>query len=204
MSFDTKQELEFDPPIASSGGLPQKVVLRWPTDEEWAARQRGRKIIIRRLGRGISETVPPEPGEADLKLYSAIAVNGAPVMTPAEAAKVIEVMAVADVFDVQVEGGEATVEMEVASGRVKHHMRIPTADEVLSFRRAAASVLDLPFNQQEIRVTPEAGARLYEKCQGKSEDYVNGIPNIHKDAAARAVIEFIDRALGPRQDDANF
>jgi hypothetical protein len=204
VKFDSKAEIAIPARLASTGGAEQEVLLRYPTDEEWSARSRSRKIIIRRLGRGMSETVPPEPGEADVKLYKTIALNGAPDMTPAEASKVLEALSVADVYDVSIDGGEAAVEMSVMTGRAIHHMKIPTADQVLSFRRSAFRLIDLPFNQQELRTTADAGARLYDQCGGRSEDYANGIPALHKDAAIRAVIEHIDRALGPRSDDANF
>jgi hypothetical protein len=202
--FDTKAEIEFDALAASTGGSPQRVVLRWPTDEEWSARWRSRKYIIRRLGRGINQTVPPDPGEADVKLYQAIALNGAPVMTPAEAAKVLDTLAIADVTGVRVEGSEAKVSMMVLTGEVEHTMNIPTADQILTFRRAAYQSLELPFNQQQLRLSPDAGARLYDQCAGKSADYADGIPGTHKDAVAKALIEFIELRFGPKQDDTSF
>jgi hypothetical protein len=204
MKFDSQAEYAFPAQVASTGGAPQTIAVRFPTDEEWSARARSRKIIIRRLGRGVSETVPPEPGEADVKLYKAIALNGAPEMTPAEAAQVLTTISTADVFNVQIEGEEAEVEMMTVVGSVRHRMKIPTADQVLSFRRAGFRLLDLPFNQQELRVAPDAGARLYDQCGGRSSDYANGIPGVHKDAVARSVVDVIDQNLGPKRDDTNF
>jgi len=201
--FDLSCEIAFEARVASTGGSPQEVVLRYPTDAEWIARAKARKLIIRRLGRGVSETVLPEPGEAEVKLYQAIAINGAPAMTPAEAQKVLETIGNCDVIGVELEDNDAEVEAVILNGRVKHRMKLPTADQVVKFRRSAFRLLDLPFNQQQLVVTPEAGARLYDECGGKSDDYPKGIPAIHKDAVARAVIDFTDRSLGPR-DDGNF
>src|SRR4030095_8621315 len=90
--FDSKNEIAFEARAASIGTGTQLVAVRWPTDEEWAARARAKKILIRRLGRGVTETVPAEPSEADIKLYQAIAVNGAPSMTAAEAARVVDMI----------------------------------------------------------------------------------------------------------------
>ena len=68
-------------PIGIKVWTPEGIVpveLRWPSDEEWSKRNGKRKILIRQLGRGTSETIPPDPSEADIDLYKAIAVNGAP------------------------------------------------------------------------------------------------------------------------------
>ncbi|HEU0180302.1 MAG TPA: hypothetical protein VFV58_39200 [Blastocatellia bacterium] len=202
--FDVTSEIAFEARVASTGGESQEVVLRFPTDAEWITRAKARKIVIRRLGRGISETILPEPGEAEVKLYQAIAINGAPAMTPAEAQKVLESIGTCDVIGVELEGNEADVEAIILNGRVKHHLKLPSADQVVKFRRTAFRMLDMPFNQQLLVTTPEAGAWLYDQCGGKSDDYPKGIPGPHKDAVVRAVIDFIDRSVGPRADDANF
>jgi len=202
--FDSKAEISFPARVAATGGEQQELVLRWPTDEEWIARAKARKITIRKLGRGVSETIPPAPSEADAALYRAIAVNGAPEMTPAEAVKLFEMIGVCDVTDVRLDGTGAFVSMMILTGPVEHQLKIPSADQVITFRRSAYKLLDLPFNQQQLTLTPEAGARLYDQCSGKSASYANGIPATHKDAAVRAVIEYVDNNLGPRRDDANF
>jgi len=204
MTFDSKAEIVIPSRVAATNGEVQEVMVRYPSDEEWAARSRSRKIIIRRLGRGMTENVPPPPSDADVRLYESITLNGAPKMTPAEAAKFLEMLSQADVYNVTVEGAEAVVEMSVMTGHVEHRMKIPTADQIVSFRNAGFRVIDLPFNQQEIRVTPDAGARLYDQCGGRSDFYTNGIPSVHKDAAVKAVIETIERTFAPRIDDANF
>lgn len=204
MQFDSRVEIVLGVRPASTSGALTEVSVRWPTDEEWNVRARSRKIIIRRLGRGVTENVPAKPSEADVKLYQAIAQNGAPAMTPGEAAKLLGDISVADVNDVQIEGNEAVVDMTVMTGQVTHRLRVPLTDEVIAFRASAFRVLNLPFDQQELRLTPDAGARLYDLCGGSSQDYASPIPNVHKDAVVKAVIEVIDRAVGPRQDDANF
>ena len=46
------------------------VKVRFPTDEEWTERQRRRKIVIKQLGRGISETVIPSSEDVDAVLFA--------------------------------------------------------------------------------------------------------------------------------------
>jgi hypothetical protein len=125
-------------------------------------------------------------------------------MTPAEAVRLIEALGLADVTDVRMTGGDAEVDMNVAGAAVKHSLRMPSADQVVSWRRSAFRVLDLPYNQRELRVNSDAGAKLYDQLGGKSADYANGIPAPHKDAAVRAVIEYVDRTMGPRNDEPSF
>jgi|SRR5262252_4907468 len=202
--FDVNAEIEVTARPASAGGVPTAISLRFPTDEEWAVRQRSRKIIIRRLGRGRSEVVAPEPSQADLTLFEKITTNGAPTLTPAEAAKVLEALATADVNSVAIEGSTATVEMETMAGKVVHTLKVPTADQVIRFRRSAFRMIELPYNQQELRQSPDAGARLYDECGGSSADYEGAIPALHKDAAVRGVIDDVDRQLAPKKDEENF
>ena len=45
--------------LRAPGGA-KTIRVRFPTDEEWNERQRRRKVIIKHLGRGMSETTPPE------------------------------------------------------------------------------------------------------------------------------------------------
>ncbi len=47
---------------------------RFPTDEEWIERQRRRKVIVKQLGRGISETTIPNSEDADAALLAKIRV----------------------------------------------------------------------------------------------------------------------------------
>jgi hypothetical protein len=197
--FDSQATIEIQ--ARTAGGL-QKLEVRWPNDEEWGARAKGRKIVIKRLGRGMSET-SIEPGESDLKLYEKIMLNGSPQLTKGEATRVVDVLAVCDVTDVIIEGDEAAVELNVLGGTVKHTVKIPTAEQVISFRRSAFRLLDLPFNKQQMVLNPDAGAKLWDACAGKSGDYSGPVPVLHKDQAIRGVIEYLDREVGMK-DDPNF
>ena len=202
--FDRTQEIELHVRPASTGCALTPVIVRFPTDEEWAKRIRARKILIRNLGRGMTETQNPVPCEADLHLYESITVNGAPKMTMAEAAKALEVLGACEVIDVRVEGAEAEVDMIILTGEVHHRMKLPTADHAAELQRSGYRSLTLPYSQHELRLNVDVGARLYDACGGKSPDYQGSVPSPHKDAAFRSVVDFIDRQLRPKQDEENF
>jgi len=199
--FDTSAEIELGMNLQSGA---KSVVVRWPTDEEWAARSRNRKFVIHRLGRGISETIPPKPSEHDLALYRRIALNGAPDLTMGEAFQVAESIATCSVTNVEVEGDNVTVDMNILTGPVQHKIKMPTMDAMVTFKTAGFKILDLPFNQQQLTLLIEPGAKLWDQCQGSSTDYTGAVPAIHKDAAMRAIQDVVDRNLGPRHGDQSF
>ena len=198
--FDTKAEFELQMRLSSGA---KSVLVRWPTDAEWQARNHySRRMRTKRLGRGATQTMPPEPTEADVKLYQKIALNGTPTVTENEAFQINETLAACLAIGVEVEGEEATVELSTTlGGNVKHTLRIPTADQVVTARAAGLRIIDRSFGQMEIRIQTEPGVRLWDACAGKSADYTGEVPAIHKDVAARALMEYLDQTLASKGDD---
>lgn len=197
--FDSTAEIVVP---ARTGQGKQEIVMRWPTDEEWCERARRRKILISRLGRGVSETTI-EPGDSDLRIFDKVKLNGAPPLTQGEATRVIETLAQCEATDCRLEGDEAVVELQVMGGSVKHRLRQPSADQVLALRRSVR-VFDLPYNKQELRIPLDVGARLWDECGGRSEDYSGPVPALHKDRAVREVIDCIDREMSAANDEGHF
>jgi hypothetical protein len=198
--FDSSAQIKMPAPYRMGD---QKLTVRWPTDDEWAKRNRAKKFITRRLGRGKSETIPPEPGETDLQLYEAISLNGSPPVSVAEASMILDALAQCNVLSVQIEEGMGVIEMDTMAGLVTHRLKIPTAELILSWRRTALRVVELANNQSEMRFNPQAGATGWDGCGGVSTDYAAAVPAIHKDIAFRALVDFIDQNMGPRIDDPN-
>jgi hypothetical protein len=199
--FDSSANLKMPAP-ARLGDV--ELTVRYPADQEWYARARARKYITHNMGRGRKETIMPEPGEPEARLFAAISLNGTPPISAAEAAMILEALGQAMVTDVRTEAGTGIVEMITVTGKTIHKMEIPTADQIFRWRRGAVRVFDLLHGQQELRLNPEAGAELYDACKGRSEDYSSAIPGPHKDSAIKALVEYIDQNVGPRTDDANF
>lgn len=62
-------------PIAINLRTPdgvKTVRVRFPSDDEWTARQRRRKVIVKNLGRGMSETTVAGGEEVDAALVAKI------------------------------------------------------------------------------------------------------------------------------------
>jgi len=109
-----------------------------------------------------------------------------------------------EIAGVEVEGQDATVEVIILTGTVFHTLKVPSAERVLKLNRSAR-VLNYPYNIQRIRVGVMAGAEVWDKCGGRApEGYAGAVPAVHKDAAVRAVIEYIDREMGASNDEQGF
>jgi|SRR3990172_727107 len=198
--FDSGRQVEIK--LQSAEGT-KIVKVRFPTDEEWTERQRRRKIIIKQLGRGVSETVIPDSQDTDAALLAKLRIGEGPEVDGFEATRILEQLSQADVDDVIPEGGTFRVLTRVPGGLTTHTLRMPSAKDVIEYRRAFARILDLPFNKQELTVNLGAAGTLYQKlCQG-TEGYAGAVPIIHQAVAVKATIDALEAGF---QEDrpANF
>jgi hypothetical protein len=101
--------------LRAPGGM-KTVRVRFPTDEEWAGRQRRRKVIIKHLGRGMSETTMPDAEDVDAALLAKIRTEDGPEVDRFEAKKIIEELSQAEVDDVVQAGDAFRVTIRVLGG----------------------------------------------------------------------------------------
>lgn len=170
------------------------VRVRFPTDEEWIDRQRKRKVIVKQLGRGVSETTIPDSQDVDGALLAKIRVgeDDGPAVDPFEASRVIEQLSQAEVDDVASIGDGFRVTLRVLGGTVTHELRMPSAKDVFEYRRGFARVLDLPYNRQELVINLAPAATLFKKLIQSSEGYAGDVPIIHQAVAVKAAIDALD------------
>lgn len=170
------------------------IQVRFPTDEEWIDRQRKRKVIVKQLGRGVSETTIPDSQDIDGALLAKIRVgdDDGPVVDPFEASRVIEQFSQAEVDDVVPIGDGFRVTLRVLGGTVSHELRMPSAKDVFEYRRGFARVLDLPYNRQELVINLAPAATLFKKLIQSSEGYAGVVPVIHQAVAVKAAIDALD------------
>ena len=92
MEQTTPVVFEASRPIAISlrapGGV-KTVRVRFPSDDEWIERQRRRKVVIKQLGRGVSETIVANGEDVDAALVAKIRSDPAPEIDAFEAVKVV-------------------------------------------------------------------------------------------------------------------
>jgi hypothetical protein len=168
--------------------------VRFPTDEEWIERQRKRKVIVKQLGRGVSETTIPDSQDVDGALLAKIRVgeDEGPVVDPFEASRVIEQLSQAEVDDVASIGDGFRVTLRVLGGTITHELRMPSAKDVFEYRRGFARVLDLPYNRQELVINLAPAATLFKKLIQSSDGYAGDVPIIHQAVAVKAAIDALD------------
>jgi hypothetical protein len=194
--FDSNREIEIQ--LRGPDGI-KKVKVRFPTDEEWIERQRRRKIIIKHLGRGISETTVPNAEEVDAALFAKIRLDNGDELDAFEAARIIEQLGQADVDEVLEEAGGFRVVLRVPGGMTEHVLRMPSAKDVIEYRRGFARVLDLPYNRQELTVNLAAAGELYKKLCQSAEGYVGGVPIIHQAVVVKAAIDALEATFEERE-----
>jgi hypothetical protein len=178
------------------------IVVRWPNDEEWATHRRRSKVVLRGLGRGASQ-VETDSGAADSKLYEVIKLDGAPPLSMGEAETIIKIIGKCDVTRVDLGADEAEAELQILTGLVKHTVHIPTMDAIRKYQKTT-HYIHLPYNCQEVRSSLDAAAALWDACGGKADGYAGAVPNIHKDAVIRKVIDEIEQEAMPAYDEGNF
>ena len=66
--FDAKRPITIN--LRAPGGV-KTVRVRFPSDEEWIGRQRRRKVLVKQLGRGVSETTVANSEDVDAELLGA-------------------------------------------------------------------------------------------------------------------------------------
>ncbi len=171
--------------------------VRFPSDEEWFDRQRKRKVIVKQLGRGVSETTIPESQDADAALLENIRVaeEDAPEVDAFEASRVIEQLSQAEVDDVAQAGEGFRVTLRVLGGTVAHLLKMPSAKDVFEYRRGFARVLDLPYNRQELVINLAPAGVLYKRLLLSTEGYAGEVPVIHAAVAVKAAIDALDGAF---------
>ena len=179
--------------------------VRFPSDEEWIERQRRRKVLVKQLGRGTSETTVVNREDADAALLAKIRTEqDGPEVDAFEASKLVEELATCDVDDVMPECGGFRVTMRVLGGTITHLLKMPSAKDTFEYRRGFVRAVDLPFGRQEITVNIAPVAALYKKLVTSTEGYAGGVvPIIHQAVAVRAAIDALDMAFAEDRD-ANF
>jgi hypothetical protein len=177
--------------------------VRFPSDDEWIERQRRRKVTIKQLGRGVSETIIANGEDVDAGLLAKIREGEEPEVDPFEAVKVIEQLSLAEVDDVSPEADSFRVQLRVLGAVTTHLLKMPSAKDVFEYRRSFARVLDLPYNRQELTINIAAAAALYKKLATTTEGYAGEVPIIHQAVAVKAAIDAMD-AVFAEDRDANF
>jgi hypothetical protein len=189
MSFDAGQTFETVLPTPDGD---KRITVRYPTDEEWAQRQRTRKTVIKHLGRGQSKTTTTGGEDADLACYERIRQEGSDTLDAFEVAVVLDRLSRANVVDVEKQGKEYEVTLQVLDGTVTHVLKMPSRKQIQNHRDRFASFIDLPFNTQRMFLDLASAGSTYDALFVRNEGYAGSVPLPHKVAAVQAVITTLE------------
>jgi len=195
--FDASRPITIN--LRTPGGV-KTVRVRFPSDDEWIARQRHRKVLVKQLGRGISETTVANGEDVDAALVAKIREGEAPELDPFEAMKVVEQLSLAEVDDVVSSGDVFKVTLRVLGATTVYMLKMPSAKDVFEYRRGFARLLDMPFGRQEVTINIGSAAALYKKLVTATEGYVGEVPIIHQAVALKAAIDAMDTAFAEDRD----
>lgn len=170
--------------------VDKQVTVKFPTDEQWAARASRQKVITQSLGRGKSINKVINSEEVNSTLFSAIKIEG-DELDAYEAGEVIERLSRCNVLSADREGRGFVVAMTVPGGEVKHSLKRPSLKQVHDYRDAVANVID-GRRSQEFRMNLYASQELYDAILIGAEGYVSSVPIIHKGAAIAELLSVID------------
>src|ERR1035438_5225809 len=92
--FDASRPIAIN--LRTPGGV-KTVRLRFPSDDEWIGRQRRRKVLVKQLGRGVSETTVANGEDVDAALVEKVRAGEDPQIDAFEAMKVVEQLSLAEV-----------------------------------------------------------------------------------------------------------
>lgn len=173
--------------------------VRFPSDEDWIERQRRRKVLIKQLGRGVSETIISGGEDADAALLAKIR-EGDGEVDPFEANRIVEQLSQAEVDDVVQTGDSSQVTLRVLGGVVTHLLKMPSAKDVFEYRRGFARVLDLPYNRQELIINLAPAGALYKRLLQAADGYAGEVPIIHQAVAVKAAIDALDASFQETTD----
>lgn len=169
------------------------VKVRFPSDDEWLERQRRRKVIVKQLGRGQSETTIPNGEDVDAALFAKIRTDETQLdLDSFDCQKLLEQLSVADVEDVTQIGDTYVIAMRVLGGSVTHTLKMPSTKDVSGYRRSFARVVDLPYGKQELTLNLRAAADLYAKLAEPPVGYATPVPVIHQAVAVKAAVDALD------------
>ena len=204
--FDSTKPLDVQ--ILSGG--EKDCTLRFPTDQEWCAAARRRRVLETTIGSGKSQSRVLGAEEAYADLFTACRVDtDGPAFDQAEAVAAVSKLERCKVVSCEREGNAYRVTMRAYAGRmlyegqmsdvyqrVVHLVKIPMQSDTLQFSRESVPPSRDSRAVREIRSYLEPVGPFWAKIGTAEAGYAEGstVPIVHKDAAINALLEQLRQA----------
>lgn len=142
---------------------PKVAALRLPSAEEISAYTGSIKQLVRRTGRRMTEDQDVPNTEAERKLFEAIRIDlKGDEFDEAEMRHAIEVVLRHNVTSCESEGDGYIVKVATLWGVTVHTCRVPTTQELQTYRNGVIKSRELPHAVEERRFPPDVPVRFYD------------------------------------------
>lgn len=187
----------FDPravfPLKDTERIKKSCDLRFPTDDEWRARQRKIRSIQIPAGPQQSRTETQGYDEANLDLFNTIRQDKeGEAFDEAEASRMIESLTRCNVLEAGLVDDKFVCRLLLLAGvEVVHILRIPSEKQIRTYQRAVLdTVTKGRRGQVETRLNLGAGERLYDDAKAEARGYADGaaVPLDHKATVATELV----------------
>lgn len=175
-------------------------MVRYPTDAEWADRQRKLKLLRTPLGRDRFISEIPHQVQIDAHLFARICVEPPEDFDEYDMAEVVNIIDSCEVIRVEREEGHYRVHLTDAKQEMTHLLRVPRQRQKIEYWRAAGRTIG-GKRTEETTMRLEPSAELYDSIAVSSEGYAGAVPITHKHAAVRVVLDQLAEIGGVEIDD---
>lgn len=142
--------------IPTPDGQPRVVALRPPTDDEWLAHHRARKITLDRTG-----SIEQGSLSIDHDLVKLLILDGSAEVDEYEAALIVKTISRSDVDSLECEAGKFTIRVTVGGVASEHTLKIPTAKQLMQYQRLT-SVQDAGRGRTRVSVDLQGAVAMYQ------------------------------------------
>lgn len=206
MSDKTPQAPGFNSEAAFTIDLRREkksVICRFPSDEEYAARQRSMKTVITSAGVGRSTTETEGMEESASDLLEKIQTGGDRGLDGAQACAVIERLCKAEAEQPSESAEGYVIPLMVCGAKVSHEIRVPTEKQSRAYGKSAFKFVDLRHGRQELKTNLTAIGDYYDSLVVRTEGYDSTVPLAHK-VAVISELSSILAQLDAEPDPENF
>lgn len=206
--MEEKQKPVFDATASFTINLKREktaVSVRYPSDDEWAARQRAITTIIQRLSGGATQTNITGVEDADEALLAKIRTDEGLALPEGLASVIIARLNRAEADEPEQTAEGYRIPLKVAGAETVHEMRQPTEKEKRRYQRSAYAFIDKRHGKQELKTSLQAICDFYDLLMQRTEGYAAGtpVPAPHKLAVVGELIAVIE-AEDEEEDPADF
>ena len=163
-----------------------KVIIRFPSDQEWIDREERSRPIFRKLDNGGTQVIRPDANRRDADLLKAMQAEDPCPIDQYDAFYILDKLALCEITSVE-KTQDYRVIMTILGGEAVHALRAPTGADTFQFERAI-TYTSLPQEGATSTRNLRAIGEIYDRMFVSNGGYAGAVPIIHKAEAVQAVM----------------